>query len=340
MKSIRKSLLACMVVVCALVLVATTSFAAEWKVPAKWKFIKFAGGAAAGSWTPLTAKIAELINQNIPGVNASSTLGGSYGNLTALDKNKMQMAMSQNPAVAECYYGLRDQKGRETKNIRWLGNMHYGAVHIFVPKNSPIKDISEIAKKPLRTVVGPAKSFNYMFSEYLLNLYGSSIKDLEARGGTASHVYQGPGVKMLKDGQLDYMAFHTGLFASMVMDAAASPGIRFLEIGPEEKARLLKELPGMVEVTLPKGMYPGMEKDNHTVGSYFPILLNKNMPDELAYRITKVIWENLKEVQSVGAFGKAIKLETAFEGLSIPVHPGAERYYKEKGITIPPIPKV
>lgn len=339
MKSIKKSLLTCMVVGCTLSLVATGSFSAEWKVPDQWKFLKFAGGDAAGSFTPLSAKICEMINQKIPGANASSTLGGSYGNLPAVDKNKMQIALTQTTAVAEYYHGLRGLKGKETKDIRWLAAMHYGAIHMFVPKNSPIKDISEIGKKPLRTVVGPANSFTYMFNDYLLSLYGSSIKDLVARGGTASNVYYGQGVDMLKNGQIDYMAFHTGLYASMVMDAATSPGIRFLEVSPEEKAKVMKELVGMVEVVIPKDMYPGMDKDYQTFGTYFPIIISKDMPEELAYRITKVIWDNLKEIQSISAFAKDIKLENAFKGLTIPVHPGAERYYKEKGVTIPPLPK-
>jgi len=87
-------------------------------------------------------------------------------------------------------------------------------------------------------------------------------------------------------------------------------------------------------------MYPGIKKDFHTFGFYFPIIVNKDMPEELAYRITKVIWDNLKEVQSIGAFGKGIKLETAFQGMTVPIHPGAARYYKEKGITVPPISKL
>ena len=340
MKLMKKSALVLMVIGCVLLLAVGNAFCQEWKVPPKWKFLKFAGGAAAGSWTPLSAKICELINKQIPGVNASSTLGASYGNMTAINQGKMQLALTMTNALAECFYGLRDQKGKETNNVRFLGSMHHGAIHIFVPKKSPIKDISEIAKKPLRTVVGPRKSFTYMFNDLLLEVYGSSIKDLQKRGGTASNVYYGPGVKMLKDGQIDYMAFHTGLNASMVMDAASSPGIRFLELDAKKKAEAMKKLLGSTEVVIPKGMYPGMEGDFHTFGYYFPTVVNKDMPEELAYRITKAIWDNLAEIQSIGAFAKGIKLETAFKGMTIPMHPGAIRYYKEKGLKIPPLPKM
>jgi TRAP transporter TAXI family solute receptor len=143
---------------------------------------------------------------------------------------------------------------------------------------------------------------------------------------------------MMKDGQIDYLTFNTSTNASMIMDAATSPGIRFLEFGPKEKAQLIKELPGTSETVIPKDMYPGIEKDYHTLAAYYLTFVSKDMPEELAYRITKVIWDNLEGVQAVGAFGKYIKLETAFEGMTIPMHPGAARYYKEKGMT-PPEPK-
>ena len=101
MKSTKKSLLASVLLGCVLVLVATTAFSAEWKVPAQWKFLRFAGGSAAGSWTPTSAKISELINKQIPGVNASSTLGGSYSNCTKVDEGKMQIAFTQADVLAK-----------------------------------------------------------------------------------------------------------------------------------------------------------------------------------------------------------------------------------------------
>jgi TRAP transporter TAXI family solute receptor len=340
MKRTKKSLLASVLVGCVLVLVATSAFSGEWKVPAKWKFLRFAGGSAAGSFTPLSAKISELFNKQIPGVNASSTLGGSYSNCTKVHEGKMQIALTTNDPAVNSYYGLGRMKGKMTNKIRFLGAVHYGLYYILVRKDSDIYDISEIVKRPLRTVVGPVGSATYGFSDQLLRVYGSSIKDLEARGGTANNVYYGVGTKMMKDGQVDYLAFSTSTNASFVTDVATRPGIRFLEVTPKERKRkLMDTLPGTVEMVMPKDMYPGTDKDYNTIASSYIIIVNEDMPEELAYRITKVIWDNLKQVQAVGAFGKYIKLETAFRGMSFPIHPGAARYYKEKGMT-PPQPKV
>lgn len=343
MRYTKKTMLITILLICAFTLFATNVFTAEWKVPADWKYLKFAGGAPAGSWTPLTAKICELINREIPGANASSTLGASYSNLEMVNQKKMEIAISLASAVAESYHGI-DVGGltklKVTPNIRHIATMHCGAFHIYVPKKSSIKHLSEIATKPVRICVGSKASNTYAFNNMLLKLYGSSVDDLEARGGTAHKILYGQGVGMMKDGKVDLLAHHTGLRAAMVMDAASNPGIRFLEIEPaEKKMEIMDKMVGTVEVVIPKDMYPGIEKDYPTFGVPFPIVVNKDMPEELAYRLTKVIWENLEEIQSIGAFAKdGIKWENCFQGNTIPLHPGAERYYKEKGKTIPPVP--
>jgi TRAP transporter TAXI family solute receptor len=325
----------------ALTFSSVTAFSADWQVPTKWKYIKFAGGAASGSWTPLTAKVCELINKNIRGVQSSSTLGSTYGNLASLNSGQVQMAMTLSNALAECYYridpgGLKAVK--HAPDIRFLASMHYGALHAFVRKDSDIKSFSDLAKRPVSIISGPMASSAHFFNNLILKTYGSSIEDLEKRGGIAHKVYNQQGVNMMKDGKLDMVANHTGLYASWVMDAATSPGIRFLEFEPDTQKQLMEALYGSVDIVIPKDMYPGIEKDYHTFGYYFPIAVHKNMPDELSYRITKIIWENLKEIQSIGAFGKDIKWETCLAGNTIPIHPGAERYYKERGVSIPPLP--
>ena len=338
----KKSLLILVLLSLAVFLCVSTAYSDDWKVPDKWKYLRFAGGSAAGSWTPLTAKICELIDRHIPGVRSSSTTGASYGNLVVVNRGTMQMAMSMSNAVHESYYGI-DVRGtgtlQQTPDIRYIGSMHFGVINSFVPKKSPLKELSEIGKKPIRMTCGPKKSFAYFFDNLMLNMYGSSIEDLEKRGGTAHKVYEGQGLALMKDGKIDLLVFHAGPPTAVVMDAASSIGIRFLEFDPETKKKLMNKLKGSVAVTIPKNMYPGIEKDFHTFGFYFPIVVNKEMPEELGYRITKVIWDNLDQLQKIGAFAKNIKWETALKGATIPLHPGAERYYREKGVAIPPLPK-
>jgi len=342
MKARKRNSLVLTGLVCVLFLFASVAVAAEWKVPEDWKYFRIAGGSASGSMAPTTAKIAELLNKNIPGIKASGTLGGVIGNIKGINQGKMQMAFASSNSIAPLFYNMNlegfPQPDTPCNNMRFLFSLNYGAYHIYTPKNSSIKELREIATKPVRIAVGTPGSNTYLFNKLLLELYGTSMEDLEKRGGTVHKVLYGQGVEMMKNGKVDLLAHHTSLNASMVMDAATSPGIRFLEIEPVLRKKFMDKYPGEVDIVIPKEMYPGIKEDYHTMGHYFQFLAHKKMPEELAYRITKAIWDNIGELQALGSFGKDMKWETALAGNAIPIHPGAERYYKEKGITIPKYP--
>jgi TRAP transporter TAXI family solute receptor len=339
MKSTKKSLLTSTLVGCLSFLFATTAFCGEWRAPKEWKFITFAGGVAAGSFTPISAKLCELANKQIPGINAKSTLGHSYSNLKAMDKNKIQICYAAAPIPTICHYGLKKMKGQATKNIRLFGSTHYGPYYMIVPKNSDIKDLSVLAKRPLRLAVGNPASANNTFNQAVFKAYGTSFEDMVARGGTIHQIESGPAGGMLRDGHLDLLMFTTAIRGAQVMELATTLGIRFLELGPREKQSVLKDIMGISDVTIPKDMFPGIEEDFHTVASFYSIFINKDMPEELAYRLCKIFWDNLGEIQTLGAFGKYIMLENALKEVTIPLHPGCARYYKERGMTIPELKK-
>lgn len=101
MKLMGKRLSVSMLIGCLLVLVANTAYSGEWKVPAKWRFVKIAGGSARGSFTPVTARLADLINKQIPGVTASSTIGAMFSNAIAIEQGKMQVACNVVDALTD-----------------------------------------------------------------------------------------------------------------------------------------------------------------------------------------------------------------------------------------------
>jgi hypothetical protein len=121
------------------------------------------------------------------------------------------------------------------------------------------------------------------------------------------------------------------------MDIDTNPGVRFLEFEPEMIDKLCKMIPGFVPVTIPAGSYRNLTKDYPTIGVYFQHYTHKDIPEDLIYKITKAFWDNEKEFQVLGPWGKMIKLETALRGVNIPVHPGAARFYREKGLQVPDV---
>jgi TRAP transporter TAXI family solute receptor len=105
----------------------------------------------------------------------------------------------------------------------------------------------------------------------------------------------------------------------------------------EMRKKLTKTIPGMVEVTIPGGTYKNMPNDYQTIGVYFHNFTHKDIGEDLIYNATKVFWEHEKDFQGLARWGSGIELKAALRGVQIPFHPGAARYYKEIGMTIPEV---
>jgi hypothetical protein len=302
-------------------------------------YVTISDGVSTAGTMMVAAKWAELINKKIPCVSASATTGSYVANALSVNQKRHTIGQGDPNTLNTAIKGLDEKfKGKEPKDLRFINAIHHGAFHIFVPKNHPIKAVKEIATYPCRNVMVVSRlGGTYSWVSKIFEGYGSSFEDLQKRGGSLAYVNYQDGVDMMKDGQSDIMLVHTTVPNSSVLDIDSNPGIRFLEMEPEMIEKLCKMIPGFVPVTIPGGSYRNLTKDYRTIGVYFHHYTHKDLPEDLIYRITKVFWDNEKEFQALGPWGKAIKLETALRGVNIPVHPGAARFYREKGFQVPDI---
>jgi len=302
-------------------------------------YITISDGVSTAGTMMVAAKWAELITKQVPCVSASATTGSFVANALAVNQKRHTIGQGDPNTLYIATKG-RDEKfkGKEPKDLRFINAFHHGAFHIFVPKNHPIKAVKEIATYPCRNVMVVSRlGGTYTWVSKIFEAYGSSFEDLQKRGGSLAFVdYQG-GVDLMKDGQADIMLVHTTIPNSSVMDIDTNPGCRFLEMEPEIIEKLTKLIPGFVPVTIPGGSYRNMPNDYRSIGVYFHHFTHKDVSEDLIYKVTKIFWENVKEFQVLGPWGKAIKLETALRAVNIPVHPGAARFYREKGLQVPDV---
>jgi TRAP transporter TAXI family solute receptor len=302
-------------------------------------YVTISDGVATAGTMMVAAKWAELISKYVPCASASATTGSWLANAKNVNDKRYTIGQADPNILDTIMRGVDEKfKGKEPKDLRFINAIHHGAFHIFVPKNHPIKAVKDIATYPCRNVMVVSKlAGSYFWANKIFEAYGSSFEDLQKRGGSLAYVdYQG-GVELMKDGQADIMLVHAVVPNSSVMDIDTNPGVRFLEMEPEIRQKLTHMLPGFVEVTIPGGTYRNMPNDYKTIGVYFHQFTHKDVSEELIYNITKVFWENEKEFQALGVWGKTIKLENAMRGVNIPVHPGAARYYREKGLQVPDV---
>jgi hypothetical protein len=296
------------------------------------RFIRMVSGPEGGSWYPLGAAMMKIVEQNIPGVSTSNGPGGGVGNCKAIQRGQADIGWTYTHTSYNAFNGKGKFKKKHDK-LRHVMSLYPGVFQMAVPRSSDIKSVADLWNK--RIVPGKVGFTGTAIAELVLKAYGITFESIKKNGGSVSFVGYADSAALMKDGHSDcYMAV-TSCPQSTIIDLNFRPGVRFLPIDEEHMKKVLEMEPGLMRTVIPKTAYKGMTEDVPTVGTVTEIVCSADLPDDLVYQIVKVLyahWDELKKVKK-----KAIedsKPENALLGVKIPVHPGAMRYYKEKGITI------
>ena len=287
-------------------------------------------GPEGGSWYPLGAAMMKIVEQNVPGVSTKSGPGGGVGNCKDVDAGRAELGWSYTHTTYNAYNGKGKFK-KKLHNIRHLMSLYPGVFQMAVPKKSDITDISQLADK--RIVPGKVGFTGTAIAEIVLKAYGLSFKSIKANGGSVSYVGYADSAALMKDGHSDCFMGVTSCPQATLIDLNFQPGVRFLGIDDAHIKKVKEIEPGLMATVIPKTAYKGLTEDVQTVGTVTNIIVSADLSDDLVYQIVKAIYEGFPELAKVKK--KAIEdsdPKKALQGNSIPVHPGAMRYYKEMGI--------
>ncbi len=292
-------------------------------------FVRMLSGPAGGSWYPYGAKMMEMVGKEINGVTTSNGPGGGVGNARNLDSKKAEFGWTFAHTAYDAYNGKGVFK-KAHQNLRFFGNMFPGVLQIVVPTKSDIKSLKDLGNKRL----SPGKltfGGNVAF-EKVLKLHGITYDDVKKNGGTIHRVGFSDSVALMKDGHIDmFVALTTAPNASFIA-LDFTPGVRFLSIEDKMQDTFIKQNPGFVKHTIKAGTYKNLAADAHTVAAPTVLITHKDVSDDVAYKVAKVIWDNHAELVKVNKFWELVKLSAVLDGSAIPVHPGAMKFYREKGI--------
>jgi hypothetical protein len=136
----------------------------------------------------------------------------------------------------------------------------------------------------------------------------------------------------LKDGRIDAAFYTVGVGASAIVDPALMIETMIVPVDGSQADALLKKYPFYSKDKVPAGIYKGVDKDVPTVAVLAILVAKAELEEDVVYKITKAMYENIKSIETAHAKGKEVKLEKALLGMPIPIHPGAEKFFKEKGI--------
>ncbi|MEO1718827.1 MAG: TAXI family TRAP transporter solute-binding subunit, partial [Pseudomonadota bacterium] len=262
----------------ALPLAATTANADQ--------FVRMVTGPSGGSWYPLGAKIMQVMGEEIDGIATSSTSGGGISNILSVNGGDAEIGFSYAHTAAN---GMKasGKFSKEQKNIRHFATLYGSMFQVAVRKDSDIKTFSDM--KGANISPGKAKWTGTAFAEAILKAHDISFDTIRKNGGTVHHVNYSESVALMKDGHIDVFMAATNMPQASFIELQQSPGIRFIGIDNEEKLNeILAANPGFVRGVIPKGVYDSVDKDLLSLGITVNVVVNKDLPDDLVYKMCNV----------------------------------------------------
>lgn len=293
-------------------------------------FISIATGGTGGTYYPLGGGMAEIISRNLPEFQVTSETGNaSAANLNLIGTHQIEMAFVQNDVAYWASKGMSPFK-EKYDNIRFVASLYPEHVQCITIKGSGVQDIMDIKGK--RVSVGAPGSGVLGDVTAILDVAGIKFSDMNTDFLDFNNTTQ-----RFKDGQLDVGFVVAGYPTSSIMDLSTTHDISLVSFNDAFLKKLTEKYSYFIKDVVPAGTYKGVDVDVTTPAVMAMLVCDADLPDETVYQFTKALWDNIEELYKVHAKAKLITLKTALNGASVPVHPGAAKFYTEQGMTLPVI---
>lgn len=304
-------------------------------------FFRIGTGGTGGTYYPIGGLIAHCISSppgslpcekggscGVPGLVAiAQSANGSVANINAIKSGVLESGFSQSDVAYWAYSGTGIYKDKgKVENLRALANLYPETIHLVARKGAGIKSVKDLKGK--RISMDEPGSGTLVDARIILEAYGLSEKDVDA-----DYIKPGPAIDKIKDNQLDAFFIVAGFPTGSVVELASSVGAELVPINGPEAEGIIKKYGFFAKNIIPSEIYEGIgETESISVGAQW--VVSADVDADLVYKITKAIWneKSRKLLDSGHAKAKSITAETALDGVGIPLHPGAERYYKEAGL--------
>ncbi len=293
--------------------------------------LNFGGGPPSGVFGIFATGIGTYLSRTVPGLDVSITAtGGSVENIRRVNAGEADMGLSFSSDVHEAYFGLEQFKGKPLTNFRAIGLVFFGVAHTITFADSGIRTAEDLAGK--RVAVGNPGSGTFASAERVFRALGvwdklNRIPLLGAQAGEA-----------MSDGKADAF-FWTGPEPDRVtMEAATKKPIRAIDIyTPATKTDFFKQFPYFARYVFAANSYKGITEDTSTIGIPVIWYVNKDLAPALVQKITEAAYNKAgnAHMMQIHAGSKDMVPQRALQGITFPLHKGAEDHWRAAGIQIP-----
>jgi len=302
------------------------------------RFFSIGTGGVAGTYFPVGGLIANVIS-NPPGsrpcdrggscgvpnlVSIANSSEGSVANVEAIADGDIDSGFAQSDVAFAAYYGTGIFEGRPIEELRLIASLYVEHAHVVAKSAASVE-----ALRGQRVALDEVGSGTLFAARSILRAHGLEETDIEP-------VYVKPSrsVRLMRDNQLDAFVIVAGAPTQSVEEAIRDHGARALPLDEAATAVIVAEHPYFSESAIPAGTYEGQDEAVPSIGVVAQWLTSADQPEDLIYEITRALWHpNGRMLLDNGHFrARSITLETALDGAAVPLHPGAERYYREQGL--------
>jgi len=289
-------------------------------------YISIATGGTSGTYYPIGGAIASAVTKAGKIQCTAETGNASVANTNLISSKSIEVAFVQNDTTYWAVNGELMFKDRPLKNLRAIASLYPEHIHVVLAKNSGIKQFAGLKGK--RVGVGAPGSGTEGDVQAIFKVAGLGYGDLKK----ADFLDFAATSNRFKDNQIDAGFVVAGYPVAAIMDLTTTRDVDLLSFDEAFLSTLNKEYPFFVKSVIPGKTYRGIDSDTATPAVMAMLITHDEVSEQDVYDFTKAMWDGIEDIHASHAKGKEINLETALEGLTVPLHPGAEKFYREKGL--------
>jgi TRAP transporter TAXI family solute receptor len=319
----RNRVLVCLVCLAALIFMAGRSDAVEYP-----RFLSIGGGTPGGSYFPVANGLAQLFSTRTPmQVGAQSTTGGGQ-NILLMAGGEIEMSIADNQIIQQAYKGIDAFEGKKNQNIRAICSIYPNYFQQLVRLESGIDSFADLAGK--RMIVGGPASGTESITRAVYAVHGYDY--IDRQDIVAEWLGTAAGQEMIQNRQADGLSFINFYPYSLIVEMTRAGDGKLISLEKTAIEELTKNDSPYRPGTIPAGSYAGQNEDIQTIYMQTVLIVNANLSDDLVYEMTRLIFENMDYLTMQNKAFSYMDVKECFQGLTIPLHPGAERYYREVGV--------
>ena len=306
------------------VLVVFSIFFAAVPVLAKEAFVRIGTSSVGGGFYLIGNTIAQLGTEKEKDINFTAVTGGSIKNCIKLGTKEMELGLAQSSTITDAWNGTGSFK-QPIKSLRYVTAIYPMPAHILVNLAAGINNIGDFKDK--RVDFGSVGQGIEINLRQIMSVYGLKDEDVKVERYGRSEV-----AEALKVGDSQAHIWTTNAPNAQVTDMIRSGKVGLIGIEPEKIDEIVTKYPHFTPAVIPGGVYEGYDKNIPTVATVGSLLTYADMPEDVIYRITKMLYTNIGFLQQRLSYFNNMKLDSAIAGMSVPLHPGAKRFYVEAGL--------